>query len=154
MPQRITGNSRLTIGTLLHDWQHGEYCLLAYASSGDKGVVATFPDHDGGAPDLWSIAARHEARTADHEAIGRWCLATGRALSSRPRDHCFTVSDTPWTLDVRNVLDSVKPHQYGNSAYGWRGAYVGVLTVEDEEIQQRAHDILNNARNAPRKFTP
>lgn len=145
MPQWITGTTRLTIGRFLYDWDHADYCLLAYASDGNMGVVATVPDADGNAPDLWSIAARHESRTASYEDLGRWCLCVGWALTSKPKDRWFSIVGEPWTLEVRNTLHQVKPHQYGVTAYGWSGAHVGVLTAGTPEVQQRAHDLLKVA---------
>lgn len=145
MPQRITGTARLTIGRFLYDWDHGDYCLLAYTSDGPMGIVATVPDADGNSPDLWSIAARHESRAASHEDIGRWCLCSGWALSMKPKDSWFAVTGEPWTLEVRSSLQGIKPHQYGNTAYGWGGAHVGVLTASTPEVQQRAHDLLKVA---------
>lgn len=145
MSSRITGTTRLTIGRFLYDWNHGDYCLLAYASDGPMGVVATVPDANGNAPDLWSIAARHESRTAGHEDIARWCLCSGWAITMKPTDQWFAVAGTSWTLDVRNTLNSIKPHQYGNTAYGWSGAYVGTLTVDDQALQQQAHQLLKTS---------
>ncbi|CAL9479370.1 hypothetical protein [Streptomyces sp. enrichment culture] len=142
MPQQLTGTSRLTIGRLLYDWDHRTYCLLAYASLGDKGVVATVPDAHGNAPDLWSIAARHMPPNASHEDVGRWCLCVGWALTGGPRDAWFSLPAGAWTLEVRNVLHEIKPHQYGSSAYGWRGAYVGVLTPDAAEVREQAHALL------------
>jgi hypothetical protein len=146
MANRINGTARLTIGRFMYDWDHRDYCLLAYTSDGNMGVVATVPDENGDAPDLWSIAARHESRTATHEDLGRWCLCAGWALTMKPADQWFSVVDQTWGLEVRNTLASIKPHQYGNTAYGWNGAYVGVLTVEDPEIRKRAHGLLSAAK--------
>ncbi|MCY0942613.1 hypothetical protein [Streptomyces antarcticus] len=142
MPQRITGTSRLTIGRFLYDWDNRTYCLLAYARHGNMGVVATVPDVNGDAPDLWSIAARHSPNNASHEDIGRWCLCSGWALSSGRPDHWFAAQNQQWTLDVRNTLHEIKPHQYGITAYGWHGAYVGILTPEDPDTRERAHRLL------------
>lgn len=143
MPNQIRGTARLTIGRLLYDWNHGDHCLLAYSSDGDMGVVATVPNEDGDAPDLWSIAARHESRTATYEDLGRWCLSVGWALTMKPRNEWFSVIGESWALEVRNTLATIKPHQYGNTAYGWNGVHVGVLNVENPEIQKQAHSLLS-----------
>ncbi|MEH6373735.1 hypothetical protein V7793_05150 [Streptomyces sp. KLMMK] len=144
MPQHLTGTaSRLIIGKLLYDWDHQDYCLIAYTGLDNMGVVGTFPDANGDAPDLWSIAARHESQKADYEDLGRWCLCTGWALSSKPRDTWIEVTNQPWKLEVRNTLKEIKPHQYGNTAYGWKGVHVGVLTVDDPDVIKQAHALLS-----------
>jgi hypothetical protein len=142
MPNLIKGSSRLVIGRFLYDWQHGDRCLLAYSSSGNMGVVATVPDKDGNAPDLWSIAARHESRTASYEDLARWCLCVGWSMTMKPRQQWISAVDQPWALEVRATLPSVKPHQYGNTAYGWNGAHIGVLRAENSEFQNQAHRLL------------
>lgn len=142
MPNLIKGTARLTIGRFLYDWSHHDYCLLAYTSHEGRGVVATVPDSAGNAPDLWSVAARHESRTADHEALGRWCLVGGWSLNMKPKDTWFSVTEEPWSLEVRVSVPSFKPHQYGNTLYGWRGAHVGTLGIKNPDIIQRAHQLL------------
>ena len=146
MPKEIEGTSRLTIGRFLYDWNHRDYCLLAYAGDGKMGVVATVPTEQGDAPDLWSIAARHESLTASPEDIGRWCLCSGWAMTNHPRHEWFSVTGEKWTLSVRNTLSGIRPHQYGTTAYGWSGAYVGSLTIENPEIRSRAWGLLGSPK--------
>ncbi|MGW6535206.1 hypothetical protein ACWGBV_03110 [Streptomyces sp. NPDC055051] len=145
MPEHIKGASRLVIGKFLYDWHNQEYCLIAYATRGHDGmgVVGTMPDADGNAPDLWSTAARHLPLNASIEDIGRWCLGAGWARSNHPRHSWIETEDEKWTLAVRNTLKDIKPHQYGNTAFGWLGAYVGVMTVDDVEVTRRAHALLS-----------
>lgn len=142
MSNMIEGSSRLVIGRFLYDWNHGDHCLLAYSSSGAMGVVATVPDKDGNAPDLWSIAARHESRTASYEDLARWCLCVGWSMTMKPRNEWISAVGQPWALEVRAHLPSIKPHQYGNTAYGWNGALIGVLKVDNPEFQEQAHSLL------------
>ncbi|MYY03114.1 MULTISPECIES: hypothetical protein [unclassified Streptomyces] len=144
MPQQIKGDSRLVIGRFLYDWHHQDYLLLAYAHRGHEGmgVVGTVADAEGRMPDLWSVAARHCSLGASAEEIGRWCLCSGWARTMSPRNAWIEVDGVPWTFDVRNTLSEIRPHQYGTTAYGWRGAYVGTLTLEDPDVIQRAHDLM------------
>ncbi|MEU5166774.1 hypothetical protein [Streptomyces mutomycini] len=155
MPQRIKGESRLIIGKFLYDWQHQDHLLLAYAARGHQGmgVVGTVVDQEGRAPDLWSVAARHCSVGATAEELGRWCLCSGWARTSSPRDMWIEVDEVPWQFDVRNTLPEIKPHQYGNTAYGWKGAYVGTLTVEDQDVLHRAHALMKAPTGIQTRFT-
>lgn len=141
MPSEIKGTSRLIIRKFLYDWHNGEHMLLVYAARGHEGMglVGTMPDHEGRVPDLWSVAARHEKLAASDEELGRWCLNSGWASTNAPADMRITVEEVPWTLAVRNTLSEIRPHQYGTTAYGWRGGHFGTFRVEDAAVVAQAH---------------
>ncbi|MFJ2774594.1 hypothetical protein [Streptomyces sp. NPDC087300] len=139
----ITGSARLTIARFLYDWDHGDHCLLAYTSHGAMGVAATIPNAEGDAPDLWSMAGRNLPPSAQDEDRARWAICAGWALNtSTLPEHRLTLVGHEWTLEVIRTLHEIKPHQYGNSAYGWTGAHIGRLTLNDPYAQAQAHTLL------------
>ncbi|MFF7361046.1 hypothetical protein [Streptomyces sp. NPDC008125] len=144
MPSEIKGTSRLIIRKFLHDWHNWEHMLLVYAARGHEGMglVGTMPDHEGHVPDLWSIAARHSSPTSSVEEIGRWCLSSGWASTNAPADMRLTVEECDWTFSVRNTLSEIRPHQYGNTAYGWRGGYFGTVHIENADVVAQAHALM------------
>ncbi|MFI0262057.1 hypothetical protein ACH4OW_23805 [Streptomyces sp. NPDC017056] len=136
MPKTLSGTAPLIISPFRHRFDPAEFCLLAYSSYELRGVVGVLPDEKGDTPSLWDMAGRNLPRnilpTSEAEEYGRWLLNCASALRLLTPPDAIRVSGQRWDLDLQRTVDRFKPHQYGETVYGWYGVHVGILSLGDE----------------------
>ncbi|MGW3144820.1 hypothetical protein ACWDG1_09095 [Streptomyces sp. NPDC001177] len=145
MAKDITGRGRITIFPLLHDWETGSRCVLAYttADGGRTAILGIIPiDGNTFEPgDLFAMAGRHSPnRLGDwkgtpEQVRGCWLACTG--YSSR-------LTKKPGTIDVEASwsLDMTQRVTLASAYYGHLHVMAGRFTLEDAELMEQARALV------------
>ena len=115
MPRELSGTGRLSIFPLLHDWETGSRCVLAYTSAdnGYTAVVGVIPIegnvYEPG--DLFALAGRHgfigEWKGNHEQRSGCWLVCTGHGALTVPKPGSLQVPEAAWSLDMARTVPYV-----------------------------------------------
>ncbi|GAA2475837.1 hypothetical protein GCM10023100_54960 [Actinocorallia cavernae] len=144
MARTITGTGRVTIFSLLHDWETASRCVLAYATA-DNGLTAVL----GSVPvegnvfepgDLFATAVRHgfigEWKGTHEQRAACWLACTGSGSRTVRKADTVDVQEATWTLDMARTVDLDSPY------YGHQRVHAGRFTFDDPELTERAWALL------------
>lgn len=146
MARDLAGTGRVTIFPLLHDWETGSRCVLAYttADSGLTAVLGVIPVegnvHEPG--DLFALAARHafigEWKGSHEQRSGCWLACTGSGSRTVRKAGTIDVPDVAWTVDMARAVDLDSPY------YGHQRVVAGRFAAEDEALMDRARALISS----------
>jgi hypothetical protein len=144
MSREIKGTGRLTIFPLLHDWQTGSRCVLAYTSmdAGYTAVMGVIPVEGNvfEPGDLFGLAGKHgfigEWRGSHDQRCGCWLVATGHGALTVPKPDSLQIPSASWTLDMARTVEL-------DSAYcGHVRVTAGRMSLEDKELEAQARALI------------
>lgn len=143
MARNLTGHGRVTIFPLLHDWETGSQCVLAYTSMDDGyvAVVGVIPVdgnvHEPG--DLFALAGRHgfigEWKGSHEQRCGCWLIATGTGALRVPKPDTVTI-ETTWSLDMVKTVDLETTYA------GHTRIAAGRMSLADAELETSARALI------------
>jgi hypothetical protein len=144
MARNMTGTGRVTIFPLLHLWETGSRCVLAYTTTdgGLTAVLGVLPVegnvHEPG--DLFGVAGRHgfigEWKGAHEQRAGCWLACTGAGSRSVPKPGSSDVPHTEWSLDMAQAVD------LDSAYYGHTRVLAGRMTLADEALAEEARALV------------
>lgn len=144
MARDLTGCGRVTIFPLLHDWETGSRCVLAYTTTdgGLTGVMGVIPIegnvHEPG--DLFALGGRHgfigEWKGTHDQRCALWLACTGAGSRTTRKPGTIDVPDTEWSLDMARAVD------LDGAQYGHARVVAGRMTLTDEVLLERARGLV------------
>ncbi|KAB1146810.1 hypothetical protein F7R91_14630 [Streptomyces luteolifulvus] len=143
MAKNLNGHGRVTIFPMLHDWETGSRCVLAYttADNGLTAVLGVVPVegnvHEPG--DLFALAARHgfigEWKGSHEQRCGCWLACTGSG--SRTVRKARTIdTEVGWAVDMARVVD------LDSAYYGHLRVHAGRITLDDPGLMEQARALI------------
>ncbi|MFJ8699501.1 hypothetical protein [Streptomyces ardesiacus] len=143
MARDITGTGRVTIFPLLHDWETGSWCAMAYttADNGFTAVLGVIPVegnvHEPG--DLFALGGRHgfigEWKGSHEQRCACWLACLGSS-SRRVRKAETIEAEVSWSIDMTRAVDM------DGSYYGHSRVLAGRFSVGDEDLMTRARALV------------
>ena len=144
MPRELSGTGRLSIFPLLHDWDTGSRCVLAYTSAdnGYTAVVGVIPIegnvHEPG--DLFALAGRHgfigEWKGNHEQRCGCWLVCTGHGALTVPKPDSLQVPEAAWSLDMARTVE------LDGTYAGHVRVTAGRMRFADQELEDRARALI------------
>ncbi|MCM1972352.1 hypothetical protein [Streptomyces sp. G1] len=144
MARDMNGCGRVTIFPLLHDWETGSRCVLAYTTDdgGLTGVMGVIPIegnvYEPG--DLFALAGRHgfigEWKGTHEQRCALWLACTGCGSRSVRKPGTIDLPEVEWTLDMARAVDLDSP-QYGHARI-----VAGRMLLADEALAERARGLV------------
>lgn len=145
MARTMAGRGRVTIFSMLHDWETGSRCVLAYTTTdaGFTAVLGVLPVegnvHEPG--DLFALAGRHgfvgEWKGSPEQRRGCWLACTGYSSRTVRKPDTIDVPHTGWSLDMTQAVD------LDSAYYGHRRVLAGRMTLDDPALTAQAHALLD-----------
>lgn len=144
MARNMTGHGRVTIFTVLHDWETSSRCVLGYTTT-DNGLTAILGVipvegnvHEPG--DLFALAGRHGAigdwKGTPEQIRGCWLACTGYSSRLAKKPGTIDVPEASWSLDMAQAVPLAGPY------YGHTKVVAGRMALEDSELEARARALL------------
>ncbi|MFC8832370.1 hypothetical protein ACFT8V_04110 [Streptomyces griseoincarnatus] len=147
MAQNLTGQGRVTIFPMLHDWETGSQCVLAYTTmdGGLTAVLGVIPVegnvHEPG--DLLSLGARHgfigEWKGTHEQRSGCWLACAGAGSRTVRKPGTIDVPAAGWSLDMVRAVD------LDGTYYGHRRVLAGRMALADEQLADQARALVSRA---------
>ncbi|WPP30056.1 hypothetical protein [Streptomyces sp. CL7] len=144
MAQNLTGQGRVTIFPVLHDWETRSQCVLAYTTTdgGLTAVLGVIPVegnvHEPG--DLFALAGRHgfigEWKGDHKQRCGCWLACIGAGSRTVRKPGTIDVPATGWSLDMASTVDLASPY------YGHSRVLAGRMTLADEQLAEQARALV------------
>ncbi|NEB92467.1 hypothetical protein [Streptomyces bauhiniae] len=146
MAKDMQGLGRVTIFPLVHDWETGSRCVLAYttADNGLTAVLGVIPVdgnvHEPG--DLFAMAGRHgfvgEWKGAHEQRAACWLACTGSGSRTVRKPDTIDLPDTKWRLDMARAVDMDSPY------YGHLRVVAGRFTLDSDELADQARALIHS----------
>ncbi|MDX3206104.1 hypothetical protein [Streptomyces scabiei] len=129
---------------MLHDWQTGARCVLAYTTTGGgfTAVLGVIPIEGNVAEpgDLFAMAGRHgfigEWKGSHEQRCGCWLACTGYSSRTVPKANTIDLPDVSWSLDMGRAVD------LDSAYYGHSRVLAGRFSLEDSELEARARALI------------
>lgn len=144
MARNMTGRGRVTIFSMLHDWETGSRCIMAYTTtdSGLTAVLGVLPveGNQFEPGDLFALGGRMgfigEWKGTHEQRCGCWLACTGSGSRSVRKPGTIDVPDTAWKLDMAQAVD------LDSTYYGHGRVLAGRMTLEDAALEEQARALL------------
>ncbi|MFD3361557.1 hypothetical protein ACFWW5_00450 [Streptomyces albidoflavus] len=148
MGRDVSGRGRVTVFDVLHDWQTDAHTVIAYTSMGhfgDTAVLGVIPVEGNEAEpgDLFALAGRHNPGTLygapPEHARGAFLACLGYSARTVRKPSSLDLVDVAWSLTMTQSVTLGKP------MYGHLKVMAGRMTLEDDELMERARRVLGRA---------
>ncbi|GGV76496.1 hypothetical protein GCM10010294_42860 [Streptomyces griseoloalbus] len=145
MARNTAGSGRLTIFSMLHDWETGSRCVLAYTTTdgGLTAVLGVIPveGNQFEPGDLFALAGRHgfigEWKGDHRQRCGCWLACIGSGSRTVLKPGTIDVPSTSWSLDMVQAVD------LDSAYYGHQRVVAGRMTLADPALTEQAHALLD-----------
>ena len=144
MAKPLSGTGRVTIFPLLHDWETGSRCVLAYTTTdgGLTAVLGVIPVEGNTLEpgDLLATAGRHgfigEWKGSHEQRCGCWLASVGSGSRTVRKPSTIDVPDTDWAVDMTRAVNLDSPY------YGHGRVVAGRMALADEDLAVQARALI------------
>lgn len=144
MARNLRSTGRVTIFSMLHDWETGSRCTLTYTTmdTGLTAVLGVLPveGNQFEPGDLFALGGRHgfvgEWKGNHEQRCACWLACTGYGSRTVMKPGTIDVPDTGWSLDMAHTVD------LDSTYYGHRRVVAGRMMLDDPALTERAHALL------------
>ena len=145
MAKDLSGIGRVTVFPMLHDWETGSRCILAYTTTdgGLTAVLGVIPveGNQFEPGDLFALGGRHgfvgEWKGDHKQRCGCWLACTGYGSRTVLKPGTIDVPHTGWALDMAQAVD------LAGAYYGHLRVVAGRMTLADPALTEQARALLD-----------